>query len=179
MESVILVTFNSNAEARLAFDGIDPRSADVPCTIHDMAIVAKADGKLSMLNNSTRGVDSSDDAIYGAILGTVIGILGGPLGMLIGACVGTGTGAVIDAADIDEEDAMLIRVSTILAEGEEAIAAYVTEDDTEEFDGLFADYDVTIYRFAAEDVAAEIDSAKRLQHKIAHALRQELKAQGD
>lgn len=175
MDNVILVTFDNNDDANKVYDKLHKESRDLDFNVRDLAVVERRAGIITIPAEYNSGSDSKDDATYGGILGALIGILGGPVGILTGAAVGVGAGAIADSADVDDEDAMIVRVATLLDEGQKALGAVVTETDESEFDNALGDYNVTIYRWPEGEVEAEIERAKEVQKELAKTARDKMR----
>lgn len=175
MDNIILVTFDNDNDAYKIYDQLKEQSRDLDYNVRDLAVITRKDGRIDIPAGYNSGSDFGDDTTYGGLLGALIGFLGGPIGVLIGAAVGVGAGSIMDSADIDDDDAMLCRVASILQEGQTALAAYVTETDQNEFDSVFSDMNVVIFRWSADVIAAEVEQAKEIHKTLAKEAREQMR----
>lgn len=177
MDYVVMVTFPDSQHAYKAYTDVSAATANSGYTLQDMAIITKKNGHIFIPDNYNTGSGFGDDTVYGGLIGMVVGILGGPLGVLVGGAVGLAIGYAIDSNDIDEDDSMLFQVAANLSEGQTALVALVTEDDTAAFDSNFLGQDVQIKHWDAQEVAEEVRHAEELQKQMAKDAREKLRQQ--
>jgi uncharacterized membrane protein len=118
----------------------------------------------TMVSKSNTGVLSTRDmyeghqglgASSGASTGALIGLLGGPMGAAIGAAAGGATGTSADLIEYSGfSGRFLDNVTAALQPGRPAIIASIQEDFTEPVDRALAPLGASIFRQAADDLAA-------------------------
>ena len=114
-------------------------------------------------------IDSIGDGYFeGGLIGSLIGILGGPLGVLFGFSVGGVIGGSVGSYEELANSALIITVSNKLTNGEVAIIALVQENDESVLNAIFEKYQVDIVRWDVATVAAEIESALKIQKDLEH-----------
>ena len=170
MENVIMITFDVEAQAYQAFSQLKNDSVNSAYTILQMAVIKNEDGKIVPADGFDSGIDSTDDTWTGGLIGSVVGILGGPLGVLLGA-------SIMDANDADDNSSLILYGSQALGEGKTAIVALVQENDEKAFDLRLADYQCTITRWDAGEIADEVEQAEQEQKQLAKEAREKLRAQ--
>ena len=109
-----------------------------------------------------------DDYFEGGLIGSLIGILGGPLGVLFGFATGGAIGASVGSDKELINSALITTVSKKLTNGEVAIIALVQENDESVLNAIFEKYQVDIARWDVATVAAEIESALKIQEDLEH-----------
>ena len=166
MENVIMITFDVEAQAYQAFSQLKNDSVNSAYTILQMAVIKNEDGKIVPADGFDSGIDSTDDTWTGGLIGSVVGILGGPLGVLLGASIGLLTGSIMDANDADDNSSLILYGSQALGEGKTAIVALVQENDEKAFDLRLADYQCTITRWDAGEIADEVEQAEQEQKQL-------------
>lgn len=177
MENVVMITFDVEAQAYQAFSQLKNDSVNSAYTILQMAVIKNEDGKTVPADGFDSGIDSTDDTWTGGLIGSVVGILGGPLGVLLGASIGLLTGSIMDANDADDNSSLILYGSQALGEGKTAIVALVQENDEKAFDLRLADYQCTITRWDAGEIADEVEQAEQEQKQLAKEAREKLRAQ--
>ena len=177
MENVVMITFDVEAQAYQAFSQLKNDSVNSAYTILQMAVIKNGDGKIVPVDGFDSGIDSTDDTWTGGLIGSVVGILGGPLGVLLGASIGLLTGSIMDANDADDNSSLILYGSQALGESKTAIVALVQENDEKAFDLRLADYQCTITRWDAGEIADEVEQAEQEQKQLAKEAREKLRAQ--
>ena len=173
MENVVMITFDVEAQAYQAFSQLKNDSVNSAYTILQMAVIKNGDGKIVPVDGFDSGIDSTDDTWTGGLIGSV----GGPLGVLLGASIGLLTGSIMDANDADDNSSLILYGSQALGEGKTAIVALVQENDEKAFDLRLADYQCTITRWDAGEIADEVEQAEQEQKQLAKEAREKLRAQ--
>lgn len=177
MDYVVLVTFPTSERDRAykAYTNINATKGDAGYNIRDIAVIAKRDGVIYIPDEYNTGSDFGEDTVYGGLIGALIGIIGGPIGVLLGASVGLASGAVVDSMDVDDDDALLLKVATSLEDGQTALAVLVSEEDPDEFDSNFTSENVRIQRWDAAEIQAELEQAKIMQKELAKEARKKMR----
>ena len=133
------------------------------------ASIVKAENGVINVKDSFDIMDSlGDDYFEGGLIGSLIGILGGPLGVLFGFAAGGAIGASVGSAKELAKSALITTVSNKLTNGEVAIIALVQENDESVLNAIFEKYQVDIARWDVATVAAEIESALKIQEDLEH-----------
>ena len=158
MENVIMITFDVEAQAYQAFSQLKNDSVNSAYTILQMAVIKNEDGKIVPADGFDSGIDSTDDTWTGASIGLL-------------------TGSIMDANDADDNSSLILYGSQALGEGKTAIVALVQENDEKAFDLRLADYQCTITRWDAGEIADEVEQAEQEQKQLAKEAREKLRAQ--
>lgn len=174
MENVITVIFNVESEAYQAFSDLKHLISE-SCTVTQMGIVKKQNGRIQLCEGYDTGIDTTDDTQIGGLIGGLVGVLGGPLGVLLGGSVGLMIGGAVDAKDEQKNVSLLERVSSMLGEGDRAIVALAMERDETFLETRLKPYDVTIIRHDAAVVAQEVEDAQKLQKEMAKEAKEKLR----
>ena len=133
------------------------------------ASIVKAENGVINVKDSFDIMDSlGDDYFEGGLIGSLIGILGGPLGVLFGFAAGGAIGASVGLDKELAKSALITTVSNKLTNGEVAIIALVQENDESVLNAIFEKYQVDIARWDVATVAAEIESALKIQIDLEH-----------
>lgn len=178
MENVIMITFDVEAQAYQAFSQLKNDSVNSAYTILQMAVIKNEDGKIVPVDGFDSGIDSTDDTWTGGLIGSVVGILGGPLGVLLGASIGLLTGSIMDANDADDNSSLILYGSQALGEGQDGpLWHWCRRNDEKAFDLRLADYQCTITRWDAGEIADEVEQAEQEQKQLAKEAREKLRAQ--
>ncbi|OHS87722.1 hypothetical protein HMPREF3237_03400 [Streptococcus sp. HMSC34B10] len=133
------------------------------------ASIVKAENGVVNVKDSFDLMNSlGDDYFEGGLIGSLIGILGGPLGVLFGFATGGAIGASVGSDKELINSALITTVSKKLTNGEVAIIALVQENDESVLNAIFEKYQVDIARWDVATVAAEIESALKIQEDLEH-----------
>lgn len=133
------------------------------------ALIVKAENGVINVKDNFDLIDSIGDGYFeGGLIGSLIGILGGPLGVLFGFAVGGVIGGSVGSYEELANSALIITVSNKLTNGEVAIIALVQENDESVLNAIFEKYQVDIVRWDVATVAAEIESALKIQKDLEH-----------
>ena len=168
MENVVVSIFHIESEAFQAFSELK-QFGQTENTKLAQALIVKAENGVINVKDNFDLIDSIGDGYFeGGLIGSLIGILGGPLGVLFGFAVGGVIGGSVGSYEELANSALIITVSNKLTNGEVAIIALVQENDESVLNAIFEKYQVDIVRWDVATVAAEIESALKIQKDLEH-----------
>ena len=174
-ENLVLVNYKVESEAYQALSELKRDTANANYTISQAAIVKRENGQLNMMDGFINGKDANDDTVTGSLIGGLVGILGGPIGILLGGSVGMLIGGAVDAGGIVKDASLLEKAGDSIAEGETAIILLAQEEYETALTAKLNDFDVTITRFDAAEVAAEVEHAREVERQMAKETREKLR----
>ena len=172
MENIVVSIFRVESEAFQAFSELKQFGQTENTKLAQASIVKAEDGIIKVKDSFDLMNSVGSDYFDGGLIGSLIGILGGPLGVLLGFVAGGAIGSSIDLdKELDKElanSALIRTVSKKLTNGEVAIIALVQENDESVLNAIFEKYQVDIARWDVATVAAEIESALKIQEDLEH-----------
>jgi uncharacterized membrane protein len=174
-ENLVLVNYKVESEAYQALSELKRDTANANYTISQAAIVKRENGQLNTMDGFINGKDANDDTVTGSLIGGLVGILGGPIGILLGGSVGMLIGGAVDASGIVKDASLLEKAGDSIAEGETAIILLAQEEYETALTAKLNDFDVTITRFDAAEVAAEVEHAREVERQMAKETREKLR----
>ena len=174
-ENLVLVNYKVESEAYQALSELKRDTANANYTISQAVIVKKENGQLNTMDGFINGKDANDDTVTGSLIGGLVGILGGPIGILLGGSVGMLIGGAVDASGIVKDASLLEKAGDSIAEGETAIILLAQEEYETALTAKLNDFDVTITRFDAAEVAAEVEHAREVERQMAKETREKLR----
>ncbi len=174
-ENLVLVNYKVESEAYQALSELKRDTANANYTISQAAIVKRENGQLNTMDGFINGKDANDDTVTGSLIGGLVGILGGPIGILLGGSVGMLVGGAVDASGIVKDASLLEKAGDSIAEGETAIILLAQEEYETALTAKLNDFDVTITRFDAAEVAAEVEHAREVERQMAKETREKLR----
>ena len=174
-ENLILVNYSVESEAYQALSELKREAANANYTISQAVIVKKENGKLSMMDGFVNGATAGDDTMTGGLVGSLIGILGGPLGILLGGSMGMLIGGAVDAGDIAGNASLLEKAGDGIADGETAILLLAQEEYETALTAKLNRFSVSITRFDAAEVAAEVEHAREVEKQMAREAREKMR----
>ena len=174
-ENLVLVNYKVESEAYQALSELKRDTANANYTISQAAIVKRENGQLNTMDGFINGKNANDDTVTGSLIGGLVGILGGPIGILLGGSVGMLVGGVVDASGIVKDASLLEKAGDSIAEGETAIILLAQEEYETALTAKLNDFDVTITRFDAAEVAAEVEHAREVERQMAKETREKLR----
>ena len=174
-ENLVLVNYKVESEAYQALSEMKRDTANANYTISQAAIVKRENGQLNTMDGFINGKDANDDTVTGSLIGGLVGILGGPIGILLGGSVGMLVGGAVDASGIVKDASLLEKAGDSIAEGETAIILLAQEEYETALTAKLNDFDVTITRFDAAEVAAEVEHAREVERQMAKETREKLR----
>ena len=176
-ENVVLANYKVESEAYQALSELKRDTANANYTISQAMIVKRENGKLNVMDGFVNGITTGDDTWMGGLLGGLIGILGGPIGVLLGGSVGMLVGGAVDAGEMAGDTSLLEKAGDSIADGETAIILLAQEEYETALTAKLNDFDVSITRLDAAEVAAEVEHAKEVERQMAKETREKLRAE--
>ena len=174
-ENLVLVNYKVESEAYQALSELKRDTANANYTISQAVIVKRENGQLNTMDGFINGKDANDDTLTGSLIGGLVGILGGPIGILLGGSVGMLIGGAVDASGLVKDASLLEKAGDSIAEGETAIILLAQEEYETALTAKLNDFDVTITRFDAAEVAAEVEHAREVERQMAKETREKLR----
>jgi uncharacterized membrane protein len=174
-ENLVLVNYKVESEAYQALSELKRDTANANYTISQAVIVKRENGQLNTMDGFINGKDANDDTVTGSLIGGLVGILGGPIGILLGGSVGMLIGGAVDASGLVKDASLLEKAGDSIAEGETAIILLAQEEYETALTAKLNDFDVTITRFDAAEVAAEVEHAREVERQMAKETREKLR----
>ncbi len=107
------------------------------------------------MDGFVNGATTGDDTMTGGLIGSLVGILGGPLGILLGGSMGMLIGGAVDAGDMADNASLLEKAGDSILDGETAIILLAQEEYETALTAKLNNFEVTITRFDAAEVAKE------------------------
>ena len=176
-ENVVLANYKIESEAYQALSELKRDTANANYTISQAMIVKRENGKLNVMDGFVNGITTGDDTWMGGLLGGLIGILGGPIGVLLGGSVGMLVGGAVDAGEMAGDTSLLEKAGDSIADGETAIILLAQEEYETALTAKLNDFDVSITRLDAAEVAAEVEHAKEVERQMAKETREKLRTE--
>ena len=176
-ENVVLANYKVESEAYQALSELKRDTANANYTISQAMIVKRANGKLNVMDGFVNGMTTGDDTWMGGLLGGLIGILGGPIGVLLGGSFGMLVGGAVDAGEMAGDTSLLEKAGDSIADGETAIILLAQEEYETALTAKLNDFDVSITRLDAAEVAVEVEHAKEVERQMAKETREKLRAE--
>ena len=174
-ENLVLVNYKVESEAYQALSELKRDTTNANYTISQAVIVKRENGQLNTMDGFINGKDANDDTVTGSLIGGLVGILGGPIGILLGGSVGMLIGGAVDASGLVKDASLLEKAGDSIAEGETAIILLAQEEYETALTAKLNDFDVTITRFDAAEVAAEVEHAREVERQMAKETREKLR----
>ena len=174
-ENVILVNYSVESEAYQALSELKRAAANANYMISQAAVVKKENGVLTTMDGFVNGSASGDDAWKGTLIGSLVGVLGGPLGILLGGSVGMLIGGAVDANEMADSASLLEKAGDGIPDGKTAILLLAQEEYETALTAKLNDFDVSITRFDAAEVAAEVEHAREIEKQMAREAREKLR----
>ena len=176
-ENVVLANYKVESEAYQALSELKRDTANANYTISQAMIVKRENGKLNVMDGFVSGMTTGDDTWMGGLLGGLIGILGGPIGVLLGGSFGMLVGGAVDAGEMAGDTSLLEKAGDSIADGETAIILLAQEEYETALTAKLNDFDVSITRLDAAEVAVEVEHAKEVERQMAKETREKLRAE--
>lgn len=159
-ENVIIVNCKVPSEAYQMLSMLRRDLDNESYAISQAAIVKKEAGHLSMEDGFINGDQTEEHGWTGGLIGSLVGILAGPLGVLFGGSVGSLIGDTMDLKEIAGKSELLGKAGECLADGETALLLMAQEEDETALAAKFKDFQISITRIDAAEIATEIESAE-------------------
>lgn len=171
-ENVIIVVCKIPSEAYQILSMLRQNPANESYVLSQAAIVKEEAGHLSLGDGFVVDNPAEDRGWTGGLIGSLVGMLAGPFGVLFGAGVGSLIGDSMDEKAMEGKAELLKKASECLVEGETALLIMAKEEDETALPAMLKDFDVSLTRLDAEEIASELEYAekKELEKKEAEAL---------
>ena len=174
-QNIVVGLFEVESEAYQALTELKQNPGTESSYLTAAALIKKENGALRTLDSFDTGAHTTDDMAIGGLVGALIGVLGGPIGVLLGGSYGMLIGSVVDADDALQGVSLLEQTAIKMEEGEVAIIGLAFEEDEAILDQKFEKFKVTVARFDAATIAAEVEEAQALADEMARQARKELR----
>ena len=174
-ENLILADYKVESEAYQALSELKRETVNANYTISQAVIVKKENDKLTIMDGFVNGAIAGDDTWKGGLIGSLVGILGGPLGVLLGGSMGMLVGGALDANDMADNASLLEKAGDSILNGETAIILLAQEEYETALTAKLNDFEVTITRFDAAEVAAEVEHAREVEKQMAREAREKMR----
>lgn len=174
-ENLILANYKVESEAYQALSELRRETSNANYTISQAVIVKKENDKLAVMDGFVNGTTAGDDTWKGGLIGSLVGILGGPLGVLLGGSMGMLLGGAVDAGDLADSASLLEKAGDSVLNGETAIILLAQEDYETALTAKLNRFEVSITRFDAAEVAAEVEHAREIEKQMAKEAREKMR----
>lgn len=160
-ENVIIVNCKVPSEAYQILSILRRNLDNESFDIAQAAVVKKDAGHLSLEDGFLANKLEEDRGWAGGLIGSLVGILAGPLGVLFGGSVGALIGDSMDAKEVTDKAGLLEKASECLTDGETALLLMAKEEDETALGAMLKDFQVSITRMDAAEIAAEIETTQK------------------
>lgn len=167
-ENVIIVNCKVPSEAYQILSMLRQDHDNESFTISQAAVVKKDAGHLSLEDGFISGDATEDRGWTGGLIGSLVGLLAGPLGVLLGGGIGSMIGDSMDLKELGEKSDLLAKASECLVDGETALLLMAEEEDETALGAMLKQFQITVTRMDAAEIATEIESAEK-QEKLKEA----------
>ena len=174
-QNIVVGLFEVESEAYQALTELKQNPGTESSFLTAAALVKKEHGALYTMDSFDTGAHTTDDMAIGGLVGALVGVLGGPIGVLLGGSYGMLIGSVVDADDALQGVSLLEQTAIKMEDGEVAIIGLAFEEDEAILDQKFEKFKVTVARFDAATIAAEVEEAQALADEMARQARKELR----
>ena len=168
-ENVIIVNCKVPSEAYQILSMLRQNHDNESFTISQAAVVKKDTGHLSLEDAFIGGGATEARGWTGGLIGSLVGLLAGPLGVLLGGGIGSLIGDSMDLKELEEKSELLSKASECLIDGETALLLMAEEDDETALGAMLKEFQITITRMDAAEIASEIKSAEKQEELKAAA----------
>ena len=174
-ENIFVVKFKVESETYQALSELKYNPINEDFTAAQAGVAKNEGGHIVPKDCFDTGAESKNDMVMGGLMGALIGVMGGPVGMLICGTAGALLGSTVDANDNLVNATLIEQVCSAIPEGETALVALVSENNTDSFEKSFAKFECAASCFDAAEVAEEIKQAQQMQDKLAKEARDQLR----
>ena len=167
-ENVIIVNCKVASEAYQILSILRQNHDNISFTISHAAVVKKDAGHISLEDAFVSDGATEARGWTGGLIGSLVGMLAGPLGILLGGGIGSLIGDSMDLKELEEKSDLLAKAGECLVDGETALLLLMKEEDETALGAMLKEFQITITRMDAAEIAAEIEgTAKQEQFKAA------------
>ena len=174
-QNILVGLFEVESEGYQAMTELKQDPGDKKAYLSEAVLIKKENGTLTKLDGFDTGADTMNDMAAGGVIGALCGVLGGPVGVLLGGSYGMLVGSVIDSEDAMDGASKLEMIAGKLIDGDIAIVGLAFEEDESILDKKLEKFKVTIIRYDAATVAAEVEEAQKMAKEMARQARKELR----
>lgn len=160
-DNVIIVSCKVPSEAYQILSMLRQNLDNESIVISQAAVVKKEAGHLSLEDGFVAGNVTESHSWTGGLIGSLVGILAGPLGVLFGGSVGTLIGDSMDEKEMLAKSELLEKASECLMDRETALLLMAQEQDETALDAVLKDFQVSITRMDAQEIASEIENTEK------------------
>jgi uncharacterized membrane protein len=164
-ENIVIVNCKASDEAHQILNRLRQNSGNQGYEISQAAVAKKDAGRISLEDSFTASDPMKGRGWTGGLIGSLVGVLGGPLGALIGEGIGALIGNSMDERELEEKSNLLRKVGECLSDGETALLLMVKEEDERALSARLTDFQVSITRMDASEVASEIERAEEQKRR--------------
>lgn len=176
-QNIVVGLFEVESEAYQAMTELK-QSPGVEKSFMSQGVLVKREGDaIKTVDGFDTGANTLDDMAIGGVVGALFGILGGPIGVLLGGSYGALIGSAFDAGDAIDDASLIEQIAGKLDDGDVAIIGLASEEDESILDSKLGKFKVTIARFDAAVVAAEVEEAEKVAKEMARLAKKELRQQ--
>ena len=176
-ENLILANYKVESEAYQALSELKRETTNANYTISQAVLVKTENDKLTIMDGFVNGAMNGDDTWKGSLIGSLVGVLGGPLGVLLGGSMGMLIGGAVDANDMADSASLLEKAGDSILNGETAIILLAQEEYETALTAKLNNFEVSITRFDAAEVAAEVEHAREIEKQMAKEAREKIRAE--
>ena len=160
-ENVVIVNCKVPSEAFQILSKLRQDLGNEDFEISQAAVVKKDAGRLSLEDGFVAKDIADDRGWTGGLIGSLVGILGGPLGVLFGGAAGSLIGDAMDEKEVEDKAELLEKASECLVDGETALMLMIKENDETALGAKLKDFQVSITRIDAKEIADEIEYTEK------------------
>lgn len=172
-ESIFIVNCTEPSEASDILAMLEKKPDSKGVKVSHAAVVKKEEGELSLEDGFVVGDAEEENAWAGGLIGGLVGLLGGPIGALVAGGVGALIGGSLGKEELKGATALLSKASECLVDGECALLLLAEAKGEAALADRLKDYQVAITCLDAEEIAEEIEIAKKAAKKAKKAKAEE------
>ena len=160
-ENVIIVNCKIPSEAYQILSQLRQDLDNDSFEIAQAAVVKKDAGHLTLEDGFIDGDSVEGRGWTGSLIGSLVGVLAGPLGVLLGGTVGSMIGDSMDDKEVEGKSELLAKAGECLMDGETALLLMAKEEDETALEAKLKNFQVSITRLDAAEVATEVEHAEK------------------
>ena len=146
-ENLILANYKVESEAYQALSELKRETTNANYTISQAVIVKKDNDKLTIMDGFVNGAMSGDDTWKGSLIGSLVG----------------------------DNASLLEKAGDSILNGETAIILLAQEEYETALTAKLNNFEVSITRFDAAEVAAEVEHAREIEKQMAKEAREKMR----
>ena len=160
-EHVVIVNCKVPSEAYQILSAVRQKPKRKWIKVSYGALVKKDGGKLSLEDGFSADSEEDEWVLTGAMIGGLLGLQAGSVGALVGGGIGAMIADSLGKKEMKGITILLEKVNEGLADGEAALLLLAKEKDETALEERLRDFQVSIVRMDAEEIAAEIKRANK------------------